>query len=59
MDVSTETKQDNFPGQIHELPGGGIVLSTLDDIINWARSNSLWPLTFATSCCEIGVASCR
>jgi NADH-quinone oxidoreductase subunit B len=53
MDVSTETKQDHFPGQIHELPGGGIVLSKLDDVINWARSNSLWPLTFATSCCGI------
>src|SRR6186997_3725220 len=42
-----------FPGQIQETPGGGIVLSKLDDIINWARSNSLWPLTFATSCCGI------
>src|SRR3979409_2539592 len=42
-----------FPGQIHETPGGGIVLSKLDDVINWARSNSLWPLTFATSCCGI------
>ena len=43
----------NFPGQIHETAGGGIVLSKLDDIVNWARSNSLWPLTFATSCCGI------
>ena len=42
-----------FPGKIEEIPGGGIVLSKLDDIINWARSNSLWPLTFATSCCGI------
>ncbi len=42
-----------FPGEIHETPGGGIVLSKLDDMINWARSNSLWPLTFATSCCGI------
>ena len=31
----------SFPGQITETPGGGIVLSKLDDIINWARSNSL------------------
>ena len=43
----------SFPGEIQELPGGGIVLSKLDDVINWARSNSLWPLTFATSCCGI------
>ncbi|HSU27457.1 MAG TPA: hypothetical protein VLJ68_03690, partial [Chitinophagaceae bacterium] len=46
-----------FPGQIHETPGGGIVLSKLDDIINWARANSLWPLTFATSCCGIEMMS--
>ena len=53
MDVKQNTKAKDFPGQIHETPGGGIVLSKLDDVINWARSNSLWPLTFATSCCGI------
>ena len=42
---------------IIETPGGGIVLSKLDDVINWARSNSLWPLTFATSCCGIEMMS--
>jgi len=45
--------QSVFPGQAHELPGGGILTSKLDDLVNWARSNSLWPLTFATSCCGI------
>lgn len=49
--------KENFPGQVHQTPGGGIVTSKLDDIINWARSNSLWPLTFATSCCGIEMMS--
>ena len=43
--------------RVIETPGGGIVLSKLDDVINWARSNSLWPLTFATSCCGIEMMS--
>src|SRR5438270_13880109 len=54
---SSEIAEKAFPGKIHETPGGGIVLSKLDEVINWARSNSLWPLTFATSCCGIEMMS--
>ena len=31
----------------------GVIVSSIDYILNNARANSLWPLTFATSCCGI------
>jgi NADH-quinone oxidoreductase subunit B len=36
-----------------ELSKAGVLLGTLEQIKGWARSNSLWPLTFATACCGI------
>ena len=40
---------------VDELHEGGVnvVVGSLDQAINWGRSNSLWSLTFATSCCGI------
>lgn len=37
--------------------GTNVVVGSLDKLINWGRSNSLWPLTFATSCCGIEFVS--
>jgi len=30
-----------------------VIVSSIDFVYNWARSNSIWPMTFATSCCGI------
>ena len=36
---------------------GGIVFATLDKVLNWARKNSLWPMTFGLACCAIEMMS--
>lgn len=33
--------------------GVNIFVGPINELINWGRSNSVWPLTFATSCCGI------
>ena len=40
-----------------QASGTNVVLGSLDKLINWGRSNSIWPLTFATSCCGIEFVS--
>lgn len=43
---------NDFP-VLEQYEGGSIILTSLDSIVNWARSNSVWPLTFGTRCCAI------
>jgi NADH-quinone oxidoreductase subunit B len=42
----------NQPPQ-NDLSRHGIVLTTLEDLYNWGRKNSLWPLQFGLACCAI------
>jgi NADH-quinone oxidoreductase subunit B len=45
IDKSAPPSQEDYKGNF--------VMARLDDVVSWARSNSLWPLTFGTSCCAI------
>lgn len=51
--IQYEEFNDNEYLEQLQAHGTNVVVGCLDDLINWGRSNSVWPLTFATSCCGI------
>jgi len=40
-------------GLKNELQKQGVFTTTLEDIYNWGRKNSVWPLQFGLACCAI------
>jgi len=40
-------------GLRQELSRQGVVTTTLEELYNWGRKNSLWPLQFGLACCAI------
>src|SRR5260370_10696825 len=37
----------------------GVVLTTLDNVVNWMRKSSIWPMTFGLACCAIEMMAMR
>jgi len=40
-------------GVVEKLPEGGIITTSLDTVLNWARTSSLWYMLFGLACCAI------
>jgi len=36
-----------------ELTDKGFVVAQMDKLVNWARTGSLWPMTFGLACCAV------
>ncbi|MCU0429758.1 MAG: NADH-quinone oxidoreductase subunit NuoB [Cytophagaceae bacterium] len=41
----------------HKFEQGGVILTSVEDVLNWARLSSLFPMGFGIACCAIEMMS--
>jgi NADH-quinone oxidoreductase subunit B len=42
-----------------KLGNMGIITARLEDVVNWGRTNAMWPLGFGLACCAIEMMSAQ
>lgn len=46
-------------GVEQKLGNMGIVTARLEDVVNWSRTNAMWPMLFGLACCAIEMMSAQ
>ena len=53
MGLSTQEARQEFPIDAPEIMQRGFVVTQVDKLVNWARTGSMWPMTFGLACCAV------
>lgn len=52
--LPTGVSEDDFAKSVYDgAQNRGFLLGNLDEVVAWARSGSLWPMTFGLACCAV------
>lgn len=52
--IPSGAEQDELLSRVtDELNERGFVVANVDKVVNWARTGSLWPMTFGLACCAV------
>ena len=43
----------NFDDLNNQVSSNGFLITKVKDLVNWARSGSLWPMSFGLACCAV------
>ncbi len=54
QEIEIAGKPDSIADFMHDrTQDHGYLLTSADKLVNWARSGSLWPMTFGLACCAV------
>ncbi|MSP20487.1 MAG: NADH-quinone oxidoreductase subunit B [Alphaproteobacteria bacterium] len=53
LTTRTVEGDDAFAGMAADLSDRGFLVTKVDDVVNWARTGSLWWMTFGLACCAV------
>jgi NADH-quinone oxidoreductase subunit B len=53
MGVETASQELLLRQMGEEIQDKGFIVTQFDKLVSWARTGSLWPMTFGLACCAV------